>query len=140
MVERKLSNNKKNACSLRTKHGRNVISSGGTFGYFILIVKRKWGNVLGNAILLHVVAIAEEVHFIQLLLILCLQFLLLSCKPNLKLFHLFLLGHESSPELLHFILQLGILMFGLFKLGLRDSFILPQLVFLSADRFILPIS
>lgn len=104
VAERKLSNNKKNICSLRTKHERNVISSGGTSKYFIFIVRRKRENVLGNAILLHVAAITEKVHFIHLILILRLHFLFLSCKPSLKIPYFFPLGHKSSSKLLHLFL------------------------------------
>ena len=84
--------------------------------------------------------IVKEIHFIHLILILSLQFLLLSCKPSLKLIHLFPLGHESSPELIHLLLQLGIFLFGLFELGLYNSTLFPQFVRLCANRFLLPLN
>lgn len=124
----------------RVEHGKNVVSSGKTIGYFILIIGKEKVNILGNAILLYAAVIVEEVHLIHLLLVLCLQLIPLSGKPSLKLLHLLLLGHESSSELLHLLLQLSILLLSLFEFGLRGPAFLPQLVRLDTDRFLLPFS
>lgn len=124
----------------RVEHGKNVVSAGKPVGYFILIIEREKVNILGNAILLHAAAVAEEVHLIHLLLVLRLQLIPLSGKPSLKLLHLLLLSHESCPELLHLLLQLSILLLSLFEFGLRSPAVLPQLVRLDTDRFLLPIS
>lgn len=142
-AEDKLSSNKEKYVLWlvqRVEHGKNVVSSGKTFRYFILVIEREKVNVLGNAILLHAAAVAEEVHLIHLLLVLRLQLIPLSGKPNLKLFHLLLLSHESSPELLHLLLQLSIFLLNLFEFGLRSPAFLPQLVCLDTDRFLLPFS
>ena len=60
-----------------------VVSSRGTPKYLILVIRRKGGNIMHNAIFLHAATVTEKVHFINLLLILCLQLFLLSDKPNL---------------------------------------------------------
>lgn len=141
-AEDKLSSNKEKYelwLVQRVKHGKNVVSSGKTFRYFILIIEKEKVNILGNAILLHATTVAEEVHLIHLLLVLRLQLIPLSSKPNLKLLHL-LLSHESSPELLHLLLQLSIFLLSLFEFGLRGPTFLPQLVRLDTDRFLLPFS
>lgn len=110
----------------RVEHGKNVVSSRKTVGTFILIIGREKVNILGNAILLYAAAIAEEVHLIHLLLVLCLQLIPLSGKPSLKLLHL--------------LLQLCILLLSLFEFGLRGPVFLPQLVRFDTDRFLLPFS
>ena len=56
-----------------------TISSWRTFRYLILVIRREGMNVVHDAIFLHTVAIAEKVHFVHLLMILCFQ-LLLSMK------------------------------------------------------------
>lgn len=127
----------------RVEHSKNVVSSGKTVEYFILIIGREKVNVLGNAILLHAAAVAEEVHPIHLLLILRLQLIPMSGKPSLKLLHLLhllLMSHESNPELLHLLLQLSILLLSLFEFGFHSPVFLPQLVRLNTDHFLLPFS
>ena len=123
--------------SLRAKHWKNAISSGGTPGYFGLIIRREGENVLSNTILLHAAALVEKVHLVHLLLVLRLQLILLSGKPSLKLIHLLLLSHESGPELLHLLLQFKILLFGFFELDFYDFTFLPQLVRIDENHFLL---
>lgn len=142
-AEDKLSSNKEKYVLWlvqRVEHSKNVVSSGKTFRYFILIIEREKVNVLGNAILFHAAAVAEEIHLIHLLLVLRLQLIPLSSKPNLKLLHLLLLSHESSPELFHLLLQLSIFLLSLFEFGLRGPAFLPQLVRLDTDCFLFPFS
>ena len=54
----------------RVEHGKNLISSRRTIGYFTLIIENEGGNVLDNAILLQTISVAGEVHLIHLLLVL----------------------------------------------------------------------
>ena len=94
--------------SLRAKHWKNVVSSGGTPAYFVIIIRRERGNVLSNTILLHAAAVAEKVHIVHLFLVLRLQ-LLISSKLSLKLLHLLLLSHESGAKLLHILIHVWLL-------------------------------
>lgn len=64
-------------------HKEGVVSSRRALGYLMLVIRRKWGNILHDVVFFHTAAVAEEIHFIYLLLILRLQFLLLSCKTRL---------------------------------------------------------
>lgn len=57
----------------------------GTPDWWILIIRRITGGVLGDVILLHATLIAKEEHIINLLLVFTPQFLLLGSKPHPKL-------------------------------------------------------
>ena len=69
-------------------HKEGVVSSRGTPRYLILVIRMKGRNIMHNVVFLHAAAVTEKIHFIHLLLILLLQLLLLSDKPNLQLIFL----------------------------------------------------
>lgn len=64
-------------------HKECVVSLRRALGYLMLVIRKKWGNIVHDVVFLHTTVVAEEVHFIYLLLILRLQLLLLSCKTRL---------------------------------------------------------
>ena len=64
-------------------HKEGIVSSRGPPGYLILVIRRNGRNIVHDTIFLHTTTLTKEVPFIHLLLILRLQFLLLSNEPNL---------------------------------------------------------
>lgn len=55
------------------------------------------------------------------------------------LFQFLLLGCKLGPKFLHLFLQLGILLFGLFALGLYGFTLISQILRLRTDRLLLPL-
>lgn len=118
--------------SLSTKWTNNIynirilVSLHMAVDYSILffIIRRIVRSILSDIILPHAALVAEEEHFINLLLVILRQCPLLNNEPSPNLFKLLFLSLGCCPELFQLLLQLVLLPFSILVLGFRSLFIL----------------
>ena len=106
------------------------LSARRTPGCRILLIRGKRRNIMHDSVFLQTTAVAEEIHLVCLPLVFNLHLMLLSGEPGLHLLLLsrqtslqslclLLLSYKASPEFIHLLLQLEILLLHFIDLTLQ---------------------